>query len=287
MRDFISGNEPIRPSIVDGIFYPNNRELLTKEIKNYLDTTNTEPGNAFALITPHAAFEYSGKLLASAFKSAIYRDIKTVVILGPMHRDPVEGLAVPTASFFETPMGKIKVNKKYISRLNANCNNIIYDDIPHFEEHSIEVILPFIHYMFPSSDIVPLLVGNQSIKSIEDTSNALNLTFEEDFKYILFVVSSNMSSYLIGKKPREEAHRLIKLILQKGWKEIANSSATKKISGCGSNAIAMLLAMDEFNSNLKLEPRLLGEKDSISMDGDENKIVHYASMAFFSKILET
>ncbi len=281
MEYFTSNNEPIRPTIVDGIFYPNRGEELHRVIKEFFETINTQPGNAFAILTPHAAFEYSGKLLAQAFKSTIYRDIKTVIILGPMHRDPIEGMAVPTASYFETPEGNLRVNKEYIEKLMNNCKNVIYDDISHFEEHSIEVTLPFIHYLFPSADIVPILLGNQSIKTIKENSKAFNLTFKNDFKYILFVISSNMSSYLTGRQPREEAKRLINLTMEKDWKGIINSSEKGLISGCGANAISTLLAIDDLSEELNLKPVLLGEDNSSSIDSDENKIVNYAAIAFF------
>ncbi len=281
MGYFTTDNEPIRPTIVDGIFYPADGKELHKTIKNFFETTSTKPGDAFAILTPHAAFEYSGQLLARAFKSAIYRDIKTVIILGPMHRDPIEGIAVPTASYFEIPGGNLKVNRGYIEKLMNNCKNVIYDDISHFEEHSIEVILPFIHYLFPSADIVPMLLGNQSIKTIKENSMAFNLTFQNDFKYILFVVSSNMSSYLTGTNPREEAKKLINLTMEKNWKGIINSSTKGSISGCGANAISTLLAIEDFNKELNLKPVLLGEDNSSSIDSDQNKVVNYAAIAFF------
>ena len=281
MEHFTSDNKPIRPTIVDGIFYPNNGEELRKTVKKFFDKVNTKPGDAFAILTPHAAFEYSGELLAQAFKATIYRDVKTVIILGPMHRDPIEGIAVPTASYFEIPGGNLKVNREYIEKLMNNCKNVVYDDISHFEEHSIEVTLPFIHYLFPSAEIVPMLLGNQSVKTIKENSRAFNLTFKKDFNYILFVVSSNMSSYLTGRNPREEAKRLIDLTMNKNWQGIIDLSSKGLISGCGANAISMLLAIEDSNEELNLKPTLLGEDSSSSIDSDKNKVVNYAAIAFF------
>ena len=189
------GEKQIRPPIVDGIFYPGKGKELKAEVKRLIESAEIPKGDASALITPHAAFQYTGTLAAEAFKSAALRKIKTVVIIGPMHRDPIDGFALPTCQFFLTPMGKVRVNNKYLNALSKADKNFVFDNIPHFEEHSIEVQLPFIQFLFPGADIVPILTGKSTENNVKHFSKSLNLTFGTDYRYILFVVTLNTSSY--------------------------------------------------------------------------------------------
>src|SRR5262249_22932953 len=105
----------VRPAAVAGMFYPDDPRELASEVDTYLDRTGEEPqapGFPKALIVPHAGYIYSGPVAASAYD--LLRPargvVKRVVILGPCHRVPVRGLALPRASAFATPLGRIPLD---------------------------------------------------------------------------------------------------------------------------------------------------------------------------------
>ena len=60
-----------------------------------------------ALIVPHAGYLYSGAVAAQAYARLrpVAERIKRVVLLGPVHRVPVRGLALPGVLAFATPFG--------------------------------------------------------------------------------------------------------------------------------------------------------------------------------------
>src|SRR5439155_555647 len=105
----------VRPPAVARLFYPGDPRSLADEVAAYLDQTEETPiapGFPKAVIVPHAGYIYSGPVAASAYD--LLRPargiVKRVVILGPCHRVPVLGLALPRASAFDTPLGRIPVD---------------------------------------------------------------------------------------------------------------------------------------------------------------------------------
>src|SRR5690606_14487070 len=107
-----------------------------------------------AVIVPHAGYIYSGGVAAHAYDALRpARGIaRRVVLLGPVHRVPVRGLALPAAEAFDTPLGRIPV---------------------HALEHSLEVQLPFLQHALGAFSIVPLAVGMASVQEVGEVIERL------------------------------------------------------------------------------------------------------------------
>ena len=114
-----------------------------------------------ALIAPHSRLYLLGSVAAAAF--ATLRDssqaIKRVVLMGPAHYFHVRGIAAPTVSSFETPLGRMPVDLEALSGL-ADLQFVKRADAPHTPEHCLEVELPFLQTVLASFQIVPLVVGD-------------------------------------------------------------------------------------------------------------------------------
>lgn len=281
MNAFGFRKKQIRPPIVDGIFYPANKSKLRIEIEQLIKSVKRPADNAFAVITPHAAFQYTGLLAAEAFKSAALREIQTVVIIGPMHRDPIDGFALPTAQFFLTPLGRVRVNNKYIDALSKADSSFVFDNIPHFEEHSIEVQLPFIQFLFPNADIVPILTGKETENNVKRLSKSLHLTFGTNFKYILFVATSNTSSYIYGTNPEAEADKFNRLLMLKNWHKIINARQKKELSACNLTGISSILAFTDSMNKYRYRIEILNTGTTGLKKRGIQKKVYYTSAALY------
>lgn len=109
----------IRPAAVAGTFYPASSMALRNALADHFARAGMAPAHAAAktasnhppkmLVVPHAGYVYSGDVAAQAYAAlAPWRhQIRRVVLLGPVHRVAVRGLAAPTASKFETPLGRV------------------------------------------------------------------------------------------------------------------------------------------------------------------------------------
>jgi AmmeMemoRadiSam system protein B len=262
-----------RPTIVDGIFYPAQRAKLRAQVESLLSRSKTPEGRCFAVVSPHAGYSYAGDVIAAAFRAIQLRQVKTAVLIGPVHRDPLEGIFLPESEEFATPIGTLNVDMEAVHKLASFSGIFTQSDLPHLEEHCIEVQLPFIAHMFPEASIVPLLIGEAKLKTIQTLSEALRLTFQSADDYTVFIASANMASYMRGTDMQNESEAMKRLIAERDWRGIASAVEKGGISSCGTAGIAALLCMG--GDGLKVE--LLAEADSRAVDGDRARGVHYAS----------
>ena len=111
----MSMNKPAtRPAAVAGLFYPASTSELSRQVDELLAAAaggeHAPPPKA--LIAPHAGYVYSGPIAASAYAQIRSQRgrIRRVVLLGPVHRVPVRGLALPGAERFATPLGDVRLD---------------------------------------------------------------------------------------------------------------------------------------------------------------------------------
>ena len=97
----------VRPAAVAGAFYPAQATILDKDVQRYLHESGTHRSGSQetlswpkALIVPHAGYVYSGPIAASAYNLLApgRGEIQRVVLLGPAHRVPFRGIALPVLS---------------------------------------------------------------------------------------------------------------------------------------------------------------------------------------------
>ena len=101
----------VREPAVAGTFYPDNKQVLVSDIKALMDGVSPAERQVSpkAMIVPHAGYIYSGQTAAIAYARLMpaRHTIKRVVLLGPVHRVPVRGLALPDVDAFATPLGTV------------------------------------------------------------------------------------------------------------------------------------------------------------------------------------
>src|SRR5439155_646543 len=133
----------IRSAAVAGMFYPGDAPTLAAELNELFGgVEQSEPRLGFpkALVVPHAGYIYSGPVAARAYDelAAARGIVSRVVMLGPVHRVPVRGLALPGAQIFETPLGRIPIDQKAIQEVSS-LPQVVSSDPAHALEHSLEV----------------------------------------------------------------------------------------------------------------------------------------------------
>ena len=270
-----SGDGKIREAIVNGIFYPAEEEQLEARLRQLLGENKTKESDAFAVISPHAGYNYAGTCIASAFRSARKRKIRNIVILAPVHNDPKDQIILPESKYFLTPIGAIEVNKTLVDELLECSTAIDQNDIPHLGEHCIEVQLPFMRYLFPDAKLVPILLGKPSERNIKVLANALQLTFSHLYHETLFIATANLTSYIEGKGSEQEAELFLSLIESNDTAGIIQAMQTKKISSCGAGCVAALLSFRKIQYRIEV----LNRNSSMAANNDAERLVHYAAIA--------
>src|SRR5438552_723631 len=193
----------VRPAAVAGTFYPSDSRALITELDDLLGgVEHLAPRLGFpkALIVPHAGYIYSGPVAARAYDevAAARGVVRRVIMLGPVHRVPVRGLALPGAQIFETPLGRIPIDQKAIQEV-ASLPQVVSSDPAHALEHSLEVQLPFLQKILGDFALVPLAVGMANVEEVAQVIERL-----WGGRETLIVISTDMSHY----HAYEEARRI-------------------------------------------------------------------------------
>ncbi|MEW6753639.1 MAG: AmmeMemoRadiSam system protein B [Candidatus Latescibacterota bacterium] len=182
----------VRQAAVAGMFYPGDPDLLRQAVRQYLGSP-PPPGDApKALIVPHAGYVYSGPVAGTGYArlAAGRGRIQRVVLIGPAHRVPFYGLALPGATAFDTPLGLVPVDGEAIERLRC-LPQVHVDPVPHAMEHCLEVQLPFLlEVLAEDFAIVPALVGEASPSEVAEALETVWGNAET-----AVVVSSDLSHY--------------------------------------------------------------------------------------------
>jgi hypothetical protein len=193
-------DEVRQPAVAD-LFYPGDPGQLRQLVRGFLGTSPPDVDAPKALIVPHAGYVYSGPVAGTAYAhvAAAAGRIRRVVLLGPAHRVPAAGLALPRARAFATPLGQVPVDAEASARAAA-LPQVQVDGAAHAMEHSLEVQLPFLQEVLTEGfTLVPLLAGRVDGTQVEPVLDVLWGDEET-----LIVVSSDLSHY----RDYETARRL-------------------------------------------------------------------------------
>lgn len=183
---------PVRQPAVAGTFYPAEARRLRAEVESCLAAA-AEPAPPWprAVVAPHAGYAFSGPVAGSAFRTVapLAGRIRRVVVLGPSHFVAFEGLALPAAGRFATPLGEVAVDAAARAEL-ADLPQVATDDRPHEREHAVEVELPFLQAVLGGFTLVPLVVGDAPAEQVAAVIDRLWSDAT------LVVVSTDLSHYL-------------------------------------------------------------------------------------------
>jgi len=257
-----------RPAAVAGTFYPDAPDQLRAAISRYLNDAKSSGAKApKALIAPHAGYMYSGPIAGSAYATLAPArgTIKRVVLIGPAHRYPVEGLGVSSAESFVTPLGNVPVDRDAVAEL-LTMRQICVCDEAHAPEHALEVHLPFLQEVLGDFKVVPIVVGKATAK---ETAEVLERLWGGD--ETLIVVSSDLSHFLDYDAAREMDSQTAQAIEQLRPQDIGYHNA------CGRIAVNALL---ELAPKHGVKPRTLDLRNSGDTAGSRDQVVGYGAFAF-------
>jgi AmmeMemoRadiSam system protein B len=270
------GRVKLREATVAGIFYPDDPAELEARIIPLLSAA--EAKSASAILSPHAGLDYSGDLSALAWKAAVGREIETVIILAPIHRAEEACICLPESDVFDTPLGAIEINRRLVEELR-DCGTIFDEnDIPHFEEHGVEVQLPFMRMLFPGASLVPVLLGKPTATAVNALSKAINLILESRRDKLLVVLSSDLGSSPDEGEAKSLADRFLAALADSDLKAMIEAKASVDGYACGSGCAAAYLG-SKLGAGAK--SLVLGRHDSsAARESTEERLVQYGAIAF-------
>ena len=258
----------LRPPAVAGAFYPGDAQALLGEIDELLDgveSVDVRFGHPKALIVPHAGYIYSGATAAHAYSELVAARglVKRVVLLGPVHRVAVRGLALPGVDLFATPLGRIALDADAVRALK-DLPQVVISAPAHAMEHSLEVQLPFLQRVLGEFSLVPLAVGDASGEEVAEVLERLWGGPET-----LIVISTDLSHYheyeTAQKIDNDTADRIARL-----------ETGLNHNQACGATPLNGLLALARKKG---LSIRRLSVCNSGDTAGGRGRVVGYSAFA--------
>jgi MEMO1 family protein len=260
----------VRPAAVAGSFYPRDSRALITELDDLLGgVEQLAPRLGFpkALIVPHAGYVYSGPVAARAYDevAAARGVVRRVVLLGPVHRVPVRGLALPGADAFATPLGAVPIDRDACRAVQA-LPQVVTSEPAHALEHSLEVQLPFLQKILGDFALVPLAVGMANVEEVAQVIERL-----WGGRETLIVISTDMSHY----HAYEEARRIDGATVDR---IAALATDIDHDEACGATPLNGLLSVAK---RRKLSIKLLAACNSGDTAGGKGQVVGYSSFALY------
>lgn len=260
-------SKTVRNPAVAGMFYPAEPERLRATVEQYLRSAECGGSVPKAIIAPHAGYVYSGPIAASAYArlTPAADIIKRVVLLGPAHRVPFRGLALPNCQSFLTPLGPVAVDQEAVAKIIQLPQVLVMDDA-HVTEHSLEVHLPFLQIVLSEFAMVPLTVGEASGVEVSEVLECLWGGAET-----LIVISSDLSHYYDYETARRMDNNTSQAIEQLRPEDIKYEQA------CGRIPINGLLHLARKRG---LNAKTIDLRNSGDTAGSRDQVVGYGAYTF-------
>ncbi len=278
-----------RGPAVAGSFYESNKEALIKRLR-WCFLHSLGPGvlpsktlkkteEAIGLVSPHAGYMYSGPIAANGFYEISLRFKPEIfIIVGPNHHGIGSPIALSSSEYWETPLGDVKVSLEFAKDLAKKAGIIEFDDTAHLFEHSIEVQLPFLQYIYGENiEIVPIVMMLQSFEAGKILGEAIaTLSSELNIK-TLVIASTDFTHYEPHETAVKKDKAAINCILSLDSKGLYNTILEKDISMCGPGPVMTLI---EYARKIGGKPVLIKYATSGDITGDRSAVVGYASIIF-------
>lgn len=273
----------IRQAKVAGQFYEGDAERLRQEIDKLLKYSDKEMitySNTLGMIAPHAGYMFSGKQAAKAYRSVKGMQPEIVCVISPSHREYFPFCSVYDGDAYETPLGLVEIAdeaRDYIGTLTG----ISISENGHRGEHAIEVHLPFLQTILKTSFLLlPVVMGEQSEKTINELSDVVAALASHYGSRILFIASTDLSHFHDYHTARHMDHQFIQYLEQLDDKMIWSVLENHNAEACGGGPVtAMIKGLKTVYHELKIET--LGYMNSGDVISDKTSVVGYTSAVLY------
>ncbi len=286
--DAIAIQDDIRSPAVAGRFYPENPDKLRTAIQMFLsDSVPPASEPPITVVSPHAGYIFSGQIMADAFAQAKGHAYDLIVILGVNHSRPgFDGVSVFATGGFQTPLGIAAIDSEAARRLMERFREAVIDKPVHQNEHSIEVLVPFVQVLFPDTPILPVIVSLRDDKACTRFGESLAQSLVH--KNPLIVASSDLSHYPkygdACRVDRSTLQAMASLDIRR-FQQVVRNQESLSLSGlstcaCGDRPVAAAMAAAKHlgaSSGRIVSYANSGE----SLGGKRDQVVGYGAVAFY------
>ena len=277
-----------RPPAQAGTFYPDTEGALRSQIQqSFLHPLGprampTIPGNRnknlLGLIVPHAGYKYSGPVAAHSYYQLASAGIfESVIILGPNHTGLGSGVSIMNDGEWSTPLGDVPIDSDLAREIVDSSDLLDVEDEAHRNEHSIEVQLPFLQFIYPRRfKFVPICMMLQDLKTSIEVGEAVAKVAEKHGAAML--ASSDWTHYEPQREAQSKDKQALDAALQMNEKQFQEIIEERSVSACGYGPVTAMIHAAKVRG--ARSGKLLSYQTSGDVTGDKGAVVGYAAASF-------
>ncbi len=279
----------IRRPAVAGAFYAGSKGALRRQIE-WCFRHELGPGKVpepsegplrtlVALVCPHAGYMYSGPVAAHSYARLAEEGRPDVaIILGPNHTGFGSAVAISVSGAWRTPLGDVEIDTAVAEAIMDKADVVSADDEAHLYEHSIEVQLPFLQFLYGHDfRFVPICMMLQGLRTSSEVGSAIAGAVRELGLNAIIIASTDLTHYEPQPAAERKDRAVIEAVERMDVSGLYRAVEELPVSmcGCGPTAAAMIAARELGATR----GELLKYATSGDITGDRSSVVGYASMA--------
>jgi AmmeMemoRadiSam system protein B len=271
-----------------GTFYPDTEGALRTKIHNCFlhplgprsipSVPGTPDDQLVGLVVPHAGYDYSGPVAANGYYCLGTSGLReSVIILGPNHTGYGSGVSTMTEGQWATPLGEVPLDKSLASLITSFSGMIDVEEEAHRREHSIEVQLPFLQFIYPRRfQFVPICMMLQDIETSMEIGDAIAKASAGT--EAMLIASSDWTHYEPHELAKKKDMDAIKAVIEMDEKKFQTVIEENQVSACGYGPVTAVLHASKILG--AKQAKLLSYQTSGDTSGDKRSVVGYAAIAF-------
>ena len=280
-------NRSTRRSILAGSWYAGSKGSLMGQIEGLFQGP-LGPGqvpklgktdeNLIGVMSPHAGYMYSGQAAAKAyFEVSRHGPRDVVVLVGPNHQGAGSPIAISPSEGWSTPLGDVEVDLELAKEISKDSGVADLDATAHSSEHSLEIQLPFLQYVFQDHPfkIVPISIWLYDLKTSIELGSSIARCLSG--RNALLVASSDMTHYMPAEVVSDRDRRTLDAVCKLDEKQTYDvSSKLESLCGLGP-VVSCMSAAKAMGASVG---EVLTHYNSGDITGDNSAVVGYAAVAF-------
>ena len=273
----------IKKSDLAGTWYPRDKAELTAMLGSYLNSADQAKvdGQIFAIISPHAGYQFSGPVAAYGYKAVQGKGVKTVIIVGFSHRKYFDGISVYAKGSWRTPLGDVLIDEKLADLLISKNPRIRFEPGLFDDENSVEMQIPFIQLALKDAMVVPVAFGTQEYTDAKIFADALTVALK-DRRDCLVVASTDLSHYHPYADANAIDKNLIAVVSKMKARDLYDGAVMGTCELCGMMPVtAVLLASEGLGFD---GIKILKYANSGDTCGEKSQVVGYLSAIIYKKV---
>jgi len=279
----MSRDQKIRPPMVAGMFYPQKKQTLEREVAMLLENAQEKniSGRVLSLIVPHAGYLYSGGVAARAYRQIMDANLDVVVVISPSHREYFKEISIYDGYAYSTPLGNIPVDRVLALELTQTHPQIVLSDIGHrYDEHALEVQLPFLQKVLEDFSLLPIVMGDQNKDNIDALAEGLFEILQN--KKALIVASTDLSHFYNYDRAALLDEVVVENVKDFDEEKLLSDLNADRCEMCGGGPAIVAMKASQLLGADKSDVLLY--RNSGDVTGDKSEVVGYLSAVIYKEL---